>query len=78
MLRRILFELAGVFVPAARKTECLLLEQDRYVGVLPEESDELAIANKHDLSRPRDSAGMRLTRSSRRDWKPRELRRVAH
>lgn len=78
MLRRILFELAGIFVPPARKTECLLLEQDRYAGMLPEANDELAIANKHDLSQPRDSAGIRLARSSRRGWKPRELRWASH
>jgi hypothetical protein len=78
MLRRILFELAGVFVPAARMTECLLLEQDRYAGVLPETDDGLPIANGHVLSQLRDSAGMRLARSSRRGWKPRELRRASH
>ncbi|WP_224039804.1 hypothetical protein [Paraburkholderia unamae] len=75
MLRRILFELAGAFVPAARKSECLLLEQDPCAGVLPETADEFAIANKHDLLQSRDSAAIRLTRSSRRHWKSREMRR---
>ncbi len=65
MLRRILFELAGVFVPAAQKTE-YLLELDPRAGVLPETADELAIASKHDLSQSRDSASLRLARSSRR------------
>jgi hypothetical protein len=76
MLRRILSELAGVFLPATRETECLL-EQNPGAGVLPGIADELAMAYKHDLSQSRDSAGMRLARSSRRRWKLREMRRVS-
>jgi hypothetical protein len=66
MLRRILFELAGVFKPVARKTEYLLMGEEQRVGVLPETADELAIANTHDLSKPRDSASTRQAHSSRR------------
>lgn len=71
MFRRILFELARVFVPAQQGTE--LPSIDVPSGAL----NEATTGGESGLSRLRDCAATRSARSRRRVWRPREVRRVA-
>ncbi|WP_201698004.1 hypothetical protein [Paraburkholderia hiiakae] len=69
MFKRILIELARVFVPAWRNSDLpALLDLSRSAF------DSAAIERESALSRLRDCAGMRAARSRRRVWRLREDR----
>jgi len=75
MLRRIFLELTRVFVPAGRKPglQAVMQRLDAPSGDL----NDVNIDGESGWSRLRDSAGIRLARSRRRVWRPREARRMA-
>ncbi|WP_321913318.1 hypothetical protein [Paraburkholderia sp. J11-2] len=70
MFKRILFELARVFVPDERNPDSPAL-----IDLSRSAFDTAAIEAESTLSRLRDSAGTRAARSRRRVWRLREVRR---
>lgn len=70
MFKRILFELARVFVPAGQNPDAPAL-----IDISCSAFDTPAIEPESVLSRLRDCAGMRAARSRRRVWRLREVRR---
>jgi hypothetical protein len=76
MFRRIILELARVFVPPATRPAFRPVSQHRRLDVLSIDFDEMTIDGECGQSRLRDCAGMRLARSRRRVWRARKARRI--
>jgi hypothetical protein len=77
VFRRIILELARVFVPPGRKPDFPPVSEQRRLDVLSIDFDEVTIDSESGQSRLRDCAAMRPARSRRRVWRAREARHIA-